>query len=77
MAANAGTKPGSMPDDVGVALGDADGDGVAESLADGDALALGFGVGLAAEVDVQPVRTTKTTLVAPSRANRRGMLVQR
>ena len=77
MAANAGTKPGSMPDDVGVALGDADGDGVAESLAYGDALPLGFGVGLAAEVDVQPLRTTKTILVAPIRADRRGMGMQR
>ena len=66
-----------MPDDVGVALGDTDGDGVAESLADGDTLALGFGVGLAAEVDVQPLRTTRTMLVAPSRANRRGMVMQR
>jgi hypothetical protein len=70
-----------MPDDVGVALADGVGDvvgvGVGESLADGDALALGVGVGLVAEAAVQPVRTITIALVAPSRAMREAMVVQR
>src|SRR5713101_1285328 len=50
IAPNDGTKSGSMPDDVGVALGEAVGVvvGVGESLPVGDALTLGVGVGLVA-----------------------------
>ena len=84
MAPSAGTNVGSMPDGVGVALGESDGDGVGEgvsvgvavgesladgvSLADGDALALGVGVSLVADADVQPARMTAIKLVAPNRA---------
>jgi hypothetical protein len=65
-----------MPDGIGVALGESDGDGVGdgvgvavgESLADGNALALGVGVGLVAAADVQPARMTAIKLVAPNRA---------
>jgi hypothetical protein len=80
---SAGTKAGSIPDDVGVGLVDADGDGVGVgvgvgvSLADGEALALGVGVGLVADAAVQPVRTMVMAVVAQSRAKRRGMVVQR
>jgi hypothetical protein len=76
-----GTKPGSIPDDVAVGLGDAAGDGVGdgvgggvgESLADGDALALGVGVALVADAAVHPVRTTTMALAAPSRAMRKAI----
>lgn len=83
MAPSEGTKSGSVPDDVGVALGDAVavvvGVGVDESLAEGDVLALGIGlgVGLVADAAVQPVRTTSIALAAPNRAKRNGMRVQR
>jgi hypothetical protein len=83
IAPSDGTKSGSMPDDVGVALGDdvvsVVGVGVGESLADGDALALGvgLGVGLVAEAAVQPVRTTIIALAAPSTAMRKAMVMQR
>jgi hypothetical protein len=76
MAPSAGTNMGSMPDGVGVALAESDGDGVGdgvgvavgESLADGEMLALGVGVGFVAEAEVQPVRTSAIALIAPTRA---------
>jgi hypothetical protein len=81
IAPSDGTKTGSIPDDVGVALGEAVGVavgvGVGESLAVGDALALGVGVGLVADAVVQPVRTIISPLVAPSRAMRKAMVMQR
>ena len=64
-----------MPDDVGVALGDAVAVmvGVGESLAIGDALALGVGVGFVARAEVQPARTIVMRLVAPSTGKRKPM----
>src|ERR1700682_2157118 len=83
MAPSAGTNVGSMLDGVGVALADAEGEGVGvgvavgESLADADALAVGGAVGLVADADVQPARTSTMALMAPSRAKGRGIVLQR
>jgi len=80
MAPSEGTKSGSTPDDVGVALGDdvaaVVGVGVDESPADGDAPALGVGVGvgLVADAAVQLLRTITMALAAPSRAMREAMV---
>jgi len=78
IAPNDGTKRGSSPDEVGVALGEAlgvvVGNGVGESLAIGDALALGVGVGFVAEAAVQPARTIVMRLVAPRTGKRKPML---
>ena len=78
MAPSDGTKRGSIPDEVGVALGEAVGvvvgEGVGESLAVGDALTLGVGVGLVADAAVQPVRTTTMALAT---AMRTAMVMQR
>jgi len=81
MAPSDGTKRGSIPDEVGVALGEAVGvvvgEGVGESLAVGDALTLGVGVGLVADAPVQPARTITIRLVAPSTGKRKPTLMQR
>ena len=81
MAPSDGTKRGSVPDEVGVALGEAVGvvvgEGVGESLAVGDALTLGVGVGLVADAAVQPARTITIRLVAPSPGKRKPTLMQR
>jgi transcriptional regulator with XRE-family HTH domain len=83
MAPSDGTKSGSVPDDVGVALGDAVGDvvgvGVGESLAEGEALALrvGVGVGRVADAAVQPVSAITIALAAPKWATREAMVMQR
>ena len=78
IAPSEGTNMGSMPDGVGVGVGEAVGvvaDGVGESLADSDTLALGAGVGLVGEAAVQPVRRKRIALAAPSRAMRIGMVI--
>src|SRR5712691_752193 len=78
MAPSDGTKRGSIPDEVGVAPGEAAGvvvgEGVGESLALGDALTLGVGVGLVADAAVQAVRTTTMALTT---AMRKAMVMQR
>ena len=83
MAPSEGTKSGSVPDDVGVALGEAVGLAVGvgvgdgESLGDGDAGALGVGVGLVADAAVHPGRTSTMPMAPTSRAMRKPMGVQR
>jgi hypothetical protein len=83
MAPSDGTKSGSMPDDVGVTLGESvglvvgAGVGIGESVGDGDATALGVGVGVVAEGVVHPVKTTSIALAAPSTAMRKAMVMQR
>jgi len=67
---------GSIPDELGVAVGEglgaSVGEGAGESLAVFDALALG--VGLVADAEVQPVRTITIRLVAPSTDKRKPTL---
>jgi hypothetical protein len=81
IAPSDGTKRGSSPDEVGVALGEVlgvvVGTGVGESLAVGDALALGVGVGFVAEAAVQPAMTITIAPAAPSRAMREATVMQR
>src|SRR5438445_12377419 len=64
MAARAGTKPGSMPEGVGLAEADGDGVDSGEALADGEALRLGLGVALAPAAAAQPPSTTAAALAA-------------
>src|SRR5207248_11246332 len=68
---------GSRLEGVGVGLAAADGAGVAvgESLAAG-VFETGVGIGLTADVEVQPA-STAASVAAHSGANRRGMVLQR
>jgi hypothetical protein len=81
IAPREGTKTGSVPEELGLALGDALGVAVAEgvggSLADSETLRVGVGVGFVAEAAVQPVRTRTMALAAASRAIRKAIGVQR
>ena len=72
MAASAGTKPGSMPEGVGVEAADALAAGVADGDAsgEGEALGLAVGVGFAAEVDVHPPTAIATAIAAQTLAIR-------
>jgi hypothetical protein len=70
-----------VPEELGLALGDALGVAVAEgvggSLADSETLRVGVGVGFVAEAAVQPVRTRTMALAVPSQAIRKAIGMQR
>src|SRR6266550_7935673 len=73
MAASVGTKPGSMPDGVGVgaAVLLADGLGDGDASGEGDPLGVAVGVGFAAAVEVHPPRTIAMAMAAQPVPRRR------
>jgi hypothetical protein len=70
-----------VPEELGLALGDALGVAVAEgvggSLADGETLGVGVGVGFVAEAVAHPASRAAMTMVAQTRARETAMGVQR
>jgi hypothetical protein len=77
IAPSEGTKTGSLPEELGLALGDALGVAVAEgvggSLADGETLGVGVGVGFVAEAVAHPASRAAMTMVAKTRTAQTAM----